>query len=147
MWTFYSKNKTKHKTLWSLFSPVRLIYIFIYSRRSKRLLVWANRQSCHQLTNGERQSQITIQRSAAASKPRWRLSIPPCMQHSWTSTCALFSPSLKGWHKQHALHTYMQRTHATLRHMHTHTHTHRESKGSHSGTDTNAYICRNLKIA
>lgn len=52
--------------------------IYIYSRRSKRLLVWENRQSCHRLTNGEHQSQITIQRSIDI-KPRWRLSFffPP----------------------------------------------------------------------
>lgn len=66
----------KKKTLWRVFSPMCLIYI--YSQRSKRLLVWENRQSCHRLTNGEHQSQITIQRSVDI-KPRWRLSFffPP----------------------------------------------------------------------
>lgn len=90
------------KSVWSVFSPMCLIYM--YSRRSKRLLVWENLQSCHWLTNSEPEPDYH-------TKNHQHQTPTPSIQPSWTSTCVLFWQSLKRWHKQYAFRTHTRRTH------------------------------------
>lgn len=130
------KRKKRHileKVSEVFFSPMCLIYI--YSQRSKRLLVWENRQRCHWLTNGEPEPDYHT-KSHQHQTPLTPFSLHTAFLNF--HLCAILTEF-----KEMTQTICVSHPHA----VHTWTPTPPHSKRSHSGTDTNAYICRNLKIA
>lgn len=112
----YFWKRVFKKSLWSVFSPMCLIYI--YSQRSKGLLVWENRQSCHWLTNGEPQPDYHTKNHQHQTP----LMPFPSIERSWTSTCVLFWLEFKEMTQTicvshpHAVHTWIWRPHTASAH-------------------------------
>lgn len=124
------RKKTFRKSLWSVFSPMCLIYI--YTQCSKSLSVCKSRQSCHWLTNGEWEPDFhtrdQLHQTPLTHFPVYCIAdLPPVCYFDrvqWNDTNdTRFTP------------THSARMNTNTLSQHTSTE-----------RDTNAYICKNLKI-